>query len=130
MLFRSYMVVSPNDGRQRRKVEQPIVTRKWLEVTGVLFPEVFHHFCADEWVEKIATKSGLVAYCMEITMEHMHPKYGKAEWDDVYKRKRDEQGHLRQMEDKQALIDLAPQIDELVEKLKVAARVYEEKRLA
>lgn len=104
-----YLVISPNDGRKRRKLEQPIITRKWAETVGCFFPP-FHHFCADEWIEKVAEQSGLIFYAMEIVFEHMHPKYGKGEWDDVYKRKRDEGGQQRQLEDKQRLADMAEEI--------------------
>ncbi len=119
-----YLVISPNDGRNRRKLEQPIITRKWAELVGKFFAE-FHHFCADEWLEQIAVKSGLLAFCMEITMEHMHPKYGKGEWDDVYKRKRNEQGQLRAAEDREKLRACAGEIEEAAIKLCKAASKYE-----
>lgn len=118
-----YIVISPNDGRKRRKLEQPIVTRKWAELAGCLFPP-FHHFCADEWVEKIASKTGLLCYSLDITMEHMHPKYGKAEWDNVYLRKRDEAGHARQMEDKERLIASADDIEQIAARISAAAAKY------
>jgi hypothetical protein len=124
-----YIVVSPNDGRKRRKLEQPIVSRKWCELTGMLFPP-FHHFCADEWIQRIADKSGLLAYCMDITMEHMHPKFGKAQWDDVYMRKRGEEGAKKQVIDKEMLVQEEAHIQELAEKLAFAASEYEASRAA
>lgn len=82
-----YLMVSPNNGRHRRKLEHPICTRKWVEAAGCLFPD-YGHFYADEYIEKVAQQASLIYYAMDIIFEHMHPKYAKAMWDDVYLRKR------------------------------------------
>lgn len=81
------LMVSPNNKRDRRKLEHPMCSRRWVEIVGHLFPD-YGHFFADEWIEMVATKANLMYYAMDIVLEHMHPKYGKGIWDDVYLRKR------------------------------------------
>jgi hypothetical protein len=72
-----------NDGRENCDSRIPIVTRGFYEVAGY-FPRYFHHFYGDTWVAEIADKAGCLYYAPEVVIEHMHPKFGKSQWDDVY----------------------------------------------
>lgn len=114
-----YVMVSPNLGRGRKKLEAPICTRKWIETAGSMLGEGFEHFCADEWTEKVATQAGMLEYHMEIVLQHLHPKYGHGAWDDVYLRKRVGKG---QANDTARLASMAGQIAEAADRLRTAAQ--------
>lgn len=72
-----------SDGREEMDSCIPVVTRGFYERAGY-FPPYFFHFCADQWVADIAKEAGCLYYVPEVVIEHMHPKFGKAKWDETY----------------------------------------------
>lgn len=117
-----YVMVSPNLGRGRRKLEAPICTRQWINTVGSMLGAKFEHFCADEWTEKVATRAGMLEYHLEIVLQHLHPKYGRGAWDDVYLRKRKGSG---QANDTKRLIDADAEINAAALRLVKAAKSIE-----
>lgn len=104
------VMLSPNDGRNRKKLELVFCTKHWLDAVGFLMDPVFEHFCADEHVERIAQGAGKLRIAKHIIVEHMHPKYGKGEWDAVYRSKRTGGGNDR---DRARLAGMDAQIMEM-----------------
>lgn len=92
-----YLIISTDDGRHRKKLECVCCTRRWPEAVGFLVHPAFEHFCADEHIEKIAKLAGRILFDREFVIEHMHPKYGKGEWDEVYLSKRRGGGNARDL---------------------------------
>jgi hypothetical protein len=60
--------------------------RDWgtIDEPGKIFHEGYpHEFCDTEMVQTAKFRS-MWAMAMDSTVEHMHPDFGKAEWDDSY----------------------------------------------
>lgn len=90
-----FMLIALNNGRNRVKLEMFACTRQWAEAVGFILDTRFEHFCADELIERIAKKAQRMTYAMDIVCEHMHPKFGKGEWDETYRMKRGNGGNER-----------------------------------
>jgi hypothetical protein len=73
-----------NDGREVVDSRIPIVTKSFYNTVGY-FPPYFFHFYGDTWVAEIAQNAGVLEYAPEVVIEHLHPKFGKSEWDQTYK---------------------------------------------
>ena len=86
------LVAYANNGMNREKCEQFFTTRRWIEVVGYLMWFEFRHFCVDQWVEEIAASVGRLKFLREVTVEHMHKKYGKAPDDATYQMVRGNSG--------------------------------------
>lgn len=98
-----------NDGHSPMDSRIPAVTRKFYEIAG-FFPPHFFHFYGDTWVAKIAEGAGCFYPALDIVIEHMHPKFGKAERDAVY--------GMRGSADKKKWDETAPERARLIEKLR------------
>lgn len=72
-----------NDGHSPMDSRIPVVTRRFYEIAGY-FPPHFFHFYGDTWVAKIAEAAGCFFPAMDVVIEHMHPKFKKADRDMVY----------------------------------------------
>lgn len=66
------------------------VTREYVDKFGVidnpgkiLYEGYIHEYCDDEFVQTAQARNAY-KFCMESVVEHMHPLWGKAEWDDSY----------------------------------------------
>ena len=55
------------------------------EMGGVLMPPVYHHFFSDNEVARRAERIKRYAYTEDGVLEHMHPYWNKAKFDDVYR---------------------------------------------
>jgi hypothetical protein len=86
-----------NDGRPEDKMDSciPVVTRKFYEIAGY-FPSYFFHFYGDTWVADIANMAGCLRYVPEVVIEHMHPKFRKAQSDETYGMRGSPDGFLYQ----------------------------------
>jgi hypothetical protein len=51
----------------------------------VLYPNYIHNWTDKEFIET-ATMRGVYAYAPESKVEHLHPAWGKAKWDETYKK--------------------------------------------
>ena len=114
------LMLSLNDGRRRMKLETICCTRPWAETVGFILDTRFEHFCADELVEKIAKRAGHMHYAMNIVLEHMHPKYGKGEWDETYLVKRTGGGNERDRA-RLAAMEVSGEIETAAERIRRAA---------
>lgn len=65
----------------------PIVTRRWIEAVGRWVPDGL----AADWVDVYLTRLGLaierIRYRPDVLIEHMHPHWGKGEWDATHLRR-------------------------------------------
>lgn len=82
------LVAFTNDGRDRHKCEHFFTTRRWVDAVGYFMPDCLEHFAGDAWVEDIAVRVGRLRYLRDVVTEHRHFKYGKAEFDETYRRTR------------------------------------------
>lgn len=95
MIDDGYQAVGTNDlGNPRVMIGQhsthSFVTRKYVKEFGtidepgkILHESYPHEYCDDEFVGT-ATARGVYRFCMDSVVEHMHPAWGKGEWDDCY----------------------------------------------
>jgi len=72
-----------DDYRNEARACNPFVTRAYIKDYGFLPPEL-KHFYSDEWLEAMGRLGGCLLYSPSIHIVHMHPKEGRAEWDDTY----------------------------------------------
>ena len=55
--------------------------RKWAEAVGYFVPPYFTSDFNDTWLNDVANMIGRRVYLSDVVTEHMHPAFGKAEWD-------------------------------------------------
>lgn len=89
------MVVGTNDLGNPRVIAGEFATHflvrraylEWRQIDGepgILHEGYRHCFCDDELIAT-ATKRGVYAMASDSIVEHMHPDWGKAEYDEVYR---------------------------------------------
>lgn len=78
------LVAYADNGQGREKCEQFFTTRAWVDAVGWLMRKEYEHFCCDQDVEWMATAIGRLRK-IDVMVEHMHKKYGKAPDDDTYR---------------------------------------------
>lgn len=61
-----------------------LIHRKWMEATGYFVPPYFSSDFNDTWLNDVANALGRRVY-LPFKTEHMHPLFGKAEWDTTHK---------------------------------------------
>jgi hypothetical protein len=96
--------------------------RKWMETVGYLVPPYFSADWGDTWLNEVANKLGRRVYLPFVT-EHMHPLFGKAEWDKTHK-ERLARGKSDKVE--QMYKDLEPKRAKDVEKLQLAIQANQD----
>jgi hypothetical protein len=70
----------------------PLVRRRYAEVCGTVdergrvLHEGYDHNFADTELVSTAKRRGLYVHCYRCHVEHLHPAWGKGEWDAVYTR--------------------------------------------
>lgn len=70
----------------------PLVRRKYAQVCGTIdernkvLHEGYDHNFADSELVNTAKRRGLYVHCFGCRVEHLHPAWGKGEWDAVYAR--------------------------------------------
>lgn len=69
----------------RKEDGHPFIGRKFIETIGYLCHPLMNHSLIDNWLAIIARKSKRYFYS-DISIEHAHPKYDKASWDETYSR--------------------------------------------
>jgi hypothetical protein len=88
--------------------------RKWIDAVGYVLPPYFSSDYGDTWVNDVANALNRRVY-VQITTEHMHPLWGKADMDATYQ----ERLARHQKDGVEALyVSLLPKRAEDVEKLK------------
>lgn len=66
------------------------IHRKWMETVGYFVPPYFSSDYNDTWLNDVANALGRRLYIPFVT-EHMHPLFGKAEWDTTHKERLERQ---------------------------------------
>ena len=88
-------VVGTNDLGNRgtitgRHATHMLVTRSYVEEFGTIdepgkfYHEGYPHELVDDEAVQTARARGALAHASQSIVEHLHPLWGKAEWDDVY----------------------------------------------
>lgn len=72
--------------------------RKWCAATGYFIPPYFSCDMTDMWITDVANALGRKVY-LPILIEHMHPAFGKAEWDTTHneRKARGERDNVQQL---------------------------------
>lgn len=89
-------VVGTNDLGNRgtangRHATHMLVTREYVEKFGTIdepgkfFHEGYPHECVDNEAVETARSRGAYAHAAESLVEHLHPLWGKGEWDETYR---------------------------------------------
>ena len=80
------LLVFGDDGCPNGKVfaTHPIVHRRWVEVVGYFSGPGFSGDYADAWPQDVADMIGR-RKLLPFENEHLHPVWGKAPYDDIYK---------------------------------------------
>lgn len=107
----------------RDKVEHFATTRDWVRTVGYLMRRDYEHFSADEHVGDIAQRAGRLVARLDIVLEHLHAKYGKAERDETYAAKRREDLSGR---DQQRFRDFAEERQEAAERVEAEIALHRE----
>lgn len=97
--------------------------RRWVQVVGYFVPPYFSSDYNDTWLNDVANALGRRVYLPFVT-EHMHPLFGKAEWDKTHK-ERLERHKKDKVED--LYRDLAPKREKDIEKLRVFIQAPKQK---
>ena len=100
-----------DDGSSPMNSRIPVVTRGFYEIAGYAQPR-FYHFYGDTWLTDIASKAGCLFPVLEVVIEHMHPKFGKAPRDEVYE--------MRGEPNKRLWEETAQEREEIAQRLKAA----------
>ena len=107
---RDIAVFQVSEGRSQ--LENPVVTRAWLQKVGCLYPPELVHFYSDTFVEVLAKKSGRLVRVPEVKIvHHKHKNSGDLSHREC------REGHSS---DAEAFIALRKTIEFLVEDLKNA----------
>lgn len=100
-------VIGTNDLGNYRVVNawhstHPMLSRAYVECgtiddpTRVLHEGYHHNYCDDEFVQTAMFRE-TYAHAVDAVIEHLHPDWGKGEWDDTYRlgkaRMLDDKGH-------------------------------------
>lgn len=118
------ILVHGNDGYWKEKFgTHPFLHRQWVEAVGYFFPPYFSSDFNDTWLNEVANELGRRVYLPFLT-EHMHPLWGKADWDATHKERlaRHDRDKVEEL-----YKSLAPRRAEDVQKLRQA---IEAKRIA
>lgn len=65
----------------KRMATHPFVTRRWTEVVGRFTAPYFVADYVDLWFHDVAERVDRLLYLPGLLVEHMHPAFGKGEWD-------------------------------------------------
>jgi hypothetical protein len=60
------------------------IHRKWYETVGYFVPPLFDCWYSDTWLTSIAKALNRTHYIPHLKIDHQHPTLGKADWDDTY----------------------------------------------
>jgi len=78
--------VHGNDGHwEHRLGTHGFLHRKWVNAVGYFIPPFFGCDFSDVWITDVANALGRKVYLSNILIEHMHPAFGKADWDQTHK---------------------------------------------
>lgn len=105
--------LSPNSAKI---ASHPFVTREWVEVLGYFAPPYFSSDYGDLWLTEVADALGRRVYLPEVIVEHHHPAFDKAEWDQTHQ----ERVERHQADDMEKVwVDTTPKRAEDAQKLRM-----------
>jgi hypothetical protein len=79
-------LVYGRDGHaDRRMATHPFVTSRWVEVVGRFTAPYFVADYVDLWLHDVATRISRAVFLPGLLVEHMHPAFGKGEWDETHR---------------------------------------------
>jgi glycosyltransferase involved in cell wall biosynthesis len=98
-----FSVIGTNDlGNARvlagEHTTHPLIRREYGEILGTvdepgkLVHEGYRHWFVDDELVTTAKRRRQWAFCKDAIVEHLHPYWGKGEWDEVYELGRSEAG--------------------------------------
>jgi hypothetical protein len=58
--------------------------RRWTDAVGYFVPPYFSSDMNDLWLTEVADTLGRRCYLSDVITEHMHPLFGKGEWDQTH----------------------------------------------
>lgn len=64
---------------------QVAMDRRIVQTLGYMVPPTLVHLCADLFWRAVGDELGTSRYLPDVTVEHLHPIAGNAEWDDTYR---------------------------------------------
>ncbi len=78
-------VVYGRDGHaDKRMATHPFVSARWVEVVGRFTAPYFCADYVDLWLHDVASRVDRLAFLPGLLVEHMHPSFGKGEWDRTH----------------------------------------------
>lgn len=111
------ILINCNDGSDdfQDRATHPFVTREWCETLGYFTPGIFKGGFNDTWLTEIAKDIGRFVTLENVVIEHNHPDFQKAKWDEVYEKQKQlvfeqnakqlfENTKIKRQEDSQKLI--------------------------
>jgi Glycosyl transferase family 2 len=79
------LLVHGEDGHWgNRFASHPFLHRKWIDTVGYFTPPHFSSDFTDTWLNDVANALGRRMY-LSFEHEHLHPLFGKADWDKTHK---------------------------------------------
>ena len=81
-----YFLIHGDDlGQKSNKIAtHGFVSREFAKQLGYLLPPYFYADFCDTWLTSIARYSNSRIYLEDLIIEHLHPSWGKASFDDTY----------------------------------------------
>lgn len=67
-----------------RMATHPFVTSRWVDTVGRFTAPYFVADYVDLWLHDVAKRVGRAVYLPQLLIEHMHPSFGKGEWDRTH----------------------------------------------
>lgn len=88
--------------------------KNWVEAVGYFVPPYFSSDYNDLWLNEVAEKLGRKVFVDGVVMDHLHPVWHKAEWDETHRQRleRHERDGVAQLYE-----DLHPKREEDMQKL-------------
>jgi len=80
------MVFGDDQIQRERLPTQIAMTADIVRAVGSMAPASLVHLCVDNWWLELGRAAGCIRYLPGVTVEHMHPVAGKAEWDEGHRR--------------------------------------------
>lgn len=81
---RIVMVYARDGHADERMATHPFVTRRWVDVVGRFTAPYFEADYVDLWIDDVARQLDRAVFLPNVLIEHMHPSFGKGEWDKTH----------------------------------------------
>lgn len=68
----------------KRMATHPFVTKNWIDAVGRFTAPYFAADYVDLWLHDVATRVDRALWLPGLLVEHLHPSYGKGDWDRTH----------------------------------------------